>query len=235
MKLLRGNGPILTVGHRGAAALAPPNTVAAVEAALALDVDFVELDVLAGPRSSLLIGHSHRELEAEPEPAAPEDVFSLLESSPSTGLLVDVKGAGFEDRLVESLRRHGLVERALACTYKLSTLQELRRLEPRLARSRTYPPSRLYLRGRRTKIPLGGPAWYPMGLALPYRLRRLLGDAGATALTLRHTLVTRRVVDRAHALGAAVFVWTVNDPALVRRLDALGVDGVITDDPRIVA
>lgn len=233
MKLLRGDGPILCVGHRGAAALAPPNTVAAVEAALALDVDFVELDVLAGPRSSLLIGHSHRELEAEP--AAPEDVFSLLESSPSTGVLVDVKGAGFEDRLVESLRRHGLVERAVVCTNKLSTLQELRRLEPRLTRSRTYPPSRLYLWGRRTRIPLGGPAWFPMRLMLPYRLGGLLGDAGATALTLRHTLVTRRVVERAHALGAAVFVWTVNDPALVRRLDSLGVDGVITDDPRIVS
>jgi glycerophosphoryl diester phosphodiesterase len=231
VKLLRGSGPILRIGHRGAAALAPPNTVAAVEAALALDADLVELDVLAGPRSSLLIGHSHGELEAEP--ANPDDVFSVLAGSPRTGLLVDVKGAGFEDRLVASLRRHGLVERAVACTYRLSTLQELRRLEPRLARSRTYPPSRLYLWGRRTSLPLGGPAWLPMRLALPYLAARLLGDAGAIAMTLRHSLVTRAVVERCHSLGAAIFVWTVNDPALLQELDALGVDGVITDDPRI--
>jgi len=32
-----------------------------------------------------------------------------------------------------------------------------------------------------------------------------------------------------------VYVWTVNSGDLVRRLDALGVDGVITDDPRVFA
>jgi glycerophosphoryl diester phosphodiesterase len=45
--------------------------------------------------------------------------------------------------------------------------------------------------------------------------------------------VTRSVVERCHDLGAAVFAWTVNDPALVARLDGLGVDGVITDDPSV--
>ncbi len=92
VSLLRGNGPLLRIGHRGAAALAPANTIAAVEAALALGVDMVELDVLGRPDRTLVLGHSHRELETEP--AALEDVFAFLrEQSPETGLLADVKGS----------------------------------------------------------------------------------------------------------------------------------------------
>ena len=49
MNLLRGDGPVLRIGHRGAAALAPPNTIAAVEAALAHGVDMIELDVFGRP------------------------------------------------------------------------------------------------------------------------------------------------------------------------------------------
>jgi glycerophosphoryl diester phosphodiesterase len=45
--------------------------------------------------------------------------------------------------------------------------------------------------------------------------------------------VSRGVVERCHELGVAVLVWTVNDRSLFHELDALGVDGVISDDPRI--
>jgi glycerophosphoryl diester phosphodiesterase len=38
-------------------------------------------------------------------------------------------------------------------------------------------------------------------------------------------------VRRAHARGAPVVVWTANDPATVRRLAALEVDAIVTDDP----
>ena len=45
------------------------------------------------------------------------------------------------------------------------------------------------------------------------------------------TVVTRRFVDRAHAAGLLVHVWTVNEPAHMRELAALGVDGIVTDHP----
>jgi glycerophosphoryl diester phosphodiesterase len=54
-------------------------------------------------------------------------------------------------------------------------------------------------------------------------------------MTLNHRVVTRAAVERCHELGVAVFTWTVNDAETVRRLDELGVDGVITDDPRVLA
>lgn len=232
MNLLRGEGPVLRIGHRGAAALAPPNTIQAVEAALEQGVELVELDVFGRPDKTLVLGHSRKELGEEP--VTLEDVFAFLaESAPDVGLVADLKGAGWEQELVQALRRHGLVERAVASTSDVRSLQVLRRIEPRLARSRTYPRGRLFFGRRRTSIPVTGPVLAAMRLALPYRIAGLSDEVGASAMTLKHQVVSRSAVDRCHELGIAVLVWTVNDRALFRRLDALGVDGVISDDPRI--
>ncbi len=45
----------------------------------------------------------------------------------------------------------------------------------------------------------------------------------------RVTVVDRRTVEAAHEHGLQVHVWTVNDPADMRRLLDLGVDGIVTD------
>jgi glycerophosphoryl diester phosphodiesterase len=50
---------------------------------------------------------------------------------------------------------------------------------------------------------------------------------------LHFSVVSRAVVERAHAFGASVFVWTVDDESLLDQMLAAGVDGVITNDPRI--
>jgi glycerophosphoryl diester phosphodiesterase len=233
VNLLRGDGPVLRIGHRGAAALAPANTIAAVEAALEHGVDHVELDVFAGRNGQLVLGHSRNELADEP--VAFDDMLAFLaERSPGTGVLTDLKFAGRERAFVETLRAHGFVGRALACTSQVSTLQSLRRLEPELARSRTYPRGRVYLGGHRTFIHASGPVQWAMRAALPYRARGLVEETGASAMTLNHRVVTRATVEGCHELGVAVFAWTVNDSDRAQRLDELGVDGVITDDPRIL-
>ena len=48
---------------------------------------------------------------------------------------------------------------------------------------------------------------------------------------LHHAVVSAASVERAHGVGAAVWAWTVDDPAELTRLDAAGVDAVITNDP----
>jgi glycerophosphoryl diester phosphodiesterase len=72
--------------------------------------------------------------------------------------------------------------------------------------------------------------------ALRRRLPRLIGGwlerAGAAAAVLHHALVSPAAVERCHARGAAVWVWTVNDAQTAARLADWGADAIITDDPR---
>ena len=58
---------------------------------------------------------------------------------------------------------------------------------------------------------------------------------GASAATLNWAVVSPAVISVCHGLGAAVYVWTVNDRALARTLVESDIDGIITDDPGIFA
>lgn len=213
MNLLRDGGRLLRIGHRGAAALEPANTLPSLKAALAAGVDMVEIDVLA-IEDKLVLTHSARELA----PGAPtlDEALDVLRGHP---VLVDVKGRGFERELVDALRRHHAVAHALASTTDLQVLRELRQLEPSLTRSLTYPRHRARAAVLQPLAPL--------------RVPRLVARAGAAAATLHHRVISRTLVNRCHARGVAVLAWTVNDVALVATLDRLGVDGVITDNPGV--
>jgi glycerophosphoryl diester phosphodiesterase len=70
---------------------------------------------------------------------------------------------------------------------------------------------------------------------LPLRLPRWLRAVDARAATLNWAVVTPAVVAACHAAGAAVYVWTVNERELVGTLVKSDVDGIITDDPRLLA
>ena len=52
---------------------------------------------------------------------------------------------------------------------------------------------------------------------------------------MHHSIVTDASVRAAHARGAAVVTWTVDDPAELARVDEAGVDAVVTNDPRLFA
>jgi glycerophosphoryl diester phosphodiesterase len=61
----------------------------------------------------------------------------------------------------------------------------------------------------------------------------MIARAGAGALMLQHRLATRAAIARMQARGIPVLAWTVDEPDELERLVAAGVDGVITNDPRI--
>jgi glycerophosphoryl diester phosphodiesterase len=50
---------------------------------------------------------------------------------------------------------------------------------------------------------------------------------------LHFSVLSRPAVARCHELGITVLAWTVDDPGLLERVLALGVDGVVSNDPRI--
>ncbi len=54
---------------------------------------------------------------------------------------------------------------------------------------------------------------------------------GATALALHHRLARKQLVDKANLLGWGVAVWTVDDAAWIERARSIGVDALITNNP----
>jgi glycerophosphoryl diester phosphodiesterase len=254
--LERRDGRPLRIGHRGAAALAPENTLASFRAALAHGVDLVEFDVFELRSGDLVVAHSNdlhevshgthegavRDLsvaelkEVSPElPTFEEALAFFVDEAPALGLHLDLKVRGRERDVLAALRLLGLRERSILSTFHVRSVRALAALDPALPRALSIPREV----GRITESGRGAPL-ARAGLAvlrrrLPLLVPRLLAFSQANALSLHHTLVTERAVRRAHDRGAPVIAWTVDDPADLARVDAAGVDAVVTNDPTMFA
>jgi glycerophosphoryl diester phosphodiesterase len=228
------------IGHKGADHIAPGNTPASFDAALAEGVDMIEFDVLPeDPQrpgdTRLLLAHdfTHDLAAATTLDAGlahlAEDRFAAVE------LDLDLKLPGYEDRVVAALRAHGLVKRTLVSTLYMRSLVRLRELEPGLRLGWSVP--------RLRKDPLRSPLTAVPAYALLLRARRRLPaiarahiEAGRCDAVMAHwRLVTRRLVRAIGEAGGELYVWTVDDAQQIRSLEAMGVTGVITNDPRLFA
>jgi glycerophosphoryl diester phosphodiesterase len=243
---------VIRVGHKGAAALEPENTLRSISRALELGVDMVEVDVVSladgtlvlahsddlheishGAASGRVTGESLAELrEVAPDLPTLDEALALLAGS-SADVQLDVKAPGYERLLVEAVRRHALAERTLVSSCYPEVLRLAGELEPALRRGLTYPFDRRGISGRRFLRPAVWAALHGLRAALPRRIAGLLARADASVATLQYSVISAAVVRRCHDAGAQVLAWTVDDPVLYARLAALGVDGVITNDPRI--
>jgi glycerophosphoryl diester phosphodiesterase len=228
--LSRRDGRMLRIGHRGAAALAPENTIESLRLALELGCDLVEFDV-HDVDGALVLAHDQ---PAGPVPGLPtlDEALDFLAGT-EAGVHLDLKARGAEEAVAGALRGHGLVERTVVSSFRPETLRALAGVEPGVRLGLTYPEDRRGLGQRRAVAPLVRPALAAMRAMLPRRIPRLLAGAGASAAMLHFAVVSVAAVRRCHALGAPVLVWTVDERAWVPRLDAMGVDGVITNDPGI--
>ena len=138
MSELTRAAPLRRVGHKGADLIAPGNTRASFDAALAAGVDMIEFDVLPRP----LAGRRHDAARARARPRAParrRDRRSRRASPTSppsrsarVELDVDLKLPGYEERSSTRCAPHGLVERALVSSQYMRSLVAIRALEPRL-------------------------------------------------------------------------------------------------------
>lgn len=231
LRLLRGDGPPIRIGHRGAAALAPENTLESLRAAIAEGCDYVEFDVLSDPQGSLVLAHSAHEL---PDDVASFDDALALLAAEHVGAHVDLKQRGLEQAVAVALRKHDLLGRSLVSSLDWAALRDLRRHEPALRVGLSYPEDRYGLSGRRTFAPLLAGGLAAMKRALPRVIGRWLDRAAASAAVVHRQLVTPSLIGACHRRGAAVWAWTVNDPEEAGRLVEWGADAIISDDPRIL-
>ena len=225
------------VGHKGAAAIAPGNTLEGFDAALACGVDMIEFDVLSAHvdgTGRLLIAHDHEDLRTHAELSF-EQALEHLSGAAFAGvqLDVDIKLPGYELRVAQTLRDFGLVGRSLASSMVTTGLDRIRAAEPALRLGWSVPRVRRdYTTDALTAIPafalLSG-----YRAALPRRVRTAL-QAGRFDAIMAHWRVVSPALVRAVADGGGeLYVWTVDDAARIEQLSAMGVDGIITNDPRL--
>ena len=256
IELRRGEHGVLRVGHRGAATLAPENTLASFRAAIEVGVDLIEFDVLDLPRGPLIIAHSNhldeishggakgrvrghslaslREI-APDVPTLDDALAFFVDEAPEIGLHVDLKLTTRLDELAAALCRHGLEARTVVSGVHVPSLRAVARAAPTIRIGITYPEDRLSISRKPYLWPIVSLGLASMRASVPLRLPRLARRAGATAVMLQHRLVTEASVRSAHAAGLPVLAWTVDDAAEIDRVVAAGVDGVISNDPRLFA
>ena len=246
--LLRTRGP-LVIAHRGASVEAPETTMAAFERAVALGADAIELDVRVTADDDVVVLHDPTLLRTTGISGAVEamttravhdadagSTFSpdggrsfpfrernvrvpllaeVLEAFPHTPLLVEVKTVRAMQALEKLVRRHGAAGRVVPASEHHGALTSFR-ADPFHCGASRRDIARLYF-GALVGAPLPRRGHYGL-LAVPYRWRGL-------------EVPTRGFIRAAHRLGAAVHVWTVDDPAEARRLWERGVSGIVTNDP----
>jgi glycerophosphoryl diester phosphodiesterase len=236
----RRRGAVRRVGHKGAHLIAPGNTRASFDAAVAHGVDMIEFDVLPTDwrqpaTCDLVLAHDYTEDLERAESF--EDGLAYL-ATPAFAAIefdLDVKVPGFEARVVDALRRHGLLERTLISTQYMRSLVVIRALEPKLRLGWSVPRvKRDYTRSRLYVLP---------ALGILQVMRRRLPDVAAghlragrcDAVMAHWRLVIPARVESVAAAGGHLYVWTVDEAPRIRELKTLGVTGVITNDPRLFA
>ncbi len=215
------------IGHRGAAAVAPENTLASLAAAVAAGAELVEFDVGAG----LVLAHSGHEVPEQPLSLG--EALAFLRSE-NVGAHIDLKEVGIEESIVAAIREHELSASVVVSTVSARSLRRIAAIAPELERAITYPHDRHGISGFAWPKSLTRAGAGALRAAMPLRVPPLLRIARASVLSLHHALASSATITASHRLGAPVFVWTVNEPELVERLAARGVDAIVSDNPEMV-
>jgi len=209
------------IGHGGASALAPANTLASFELAHEVGVDMVEFDV-RGWRGELVLAHTllHARRAANLRLHDALAHFAARRFA-DVELNVDVKHVGCEAALLAELARSNLLGRALISSQVPEVLDRVRALDPRV----------------RTGISIGGRLARLSRRWDGWRAQVLNGLAARRwdALMAQHRLVDAGLLADVEGRGGRLYAWTVNERPAIESLRGLGVHGITTADPRLFA
>jgi len=237
----QGERHMIVIAHRGAGRLAPENTLAAYRKGIALGVDYMEVDVQTTRDGRLVCSHDAavdrrtngtgriREMTAEqvraldagsksgPEYAGEkipffEEVLALCRGH--VGIYLDCKDAAPE-QVVREVVAQGMADHVIVNVYRISQAREFRRLKPALP------------------VMMGPGQWVTMkGFAA-----MLTRDLDIAYLDGHVREWTTEAVEEAHQAGAKVWLDIMGDMETeegMRRIIAMGVDGMQTDRPDLL-
>jgi glycerophosphoryl diester phosphodiesterase len=212
---------ILLLGHRGARLYAPENTPSAFDLALHHGADGFEFDVRCTRDRHTIICHDpklnklairrqtlrrlHESCKAVDERAPSLD--EVLDRYKDVFLNIEVKVRGIEVMVAQAIKRVR-PRRYFISSFLPGVVRKLHQVDPSLALG-ALAQTRWQLH-RWPKL--------PVEYVVPH-----------------YHLLSDRLVEKIHASGRKVVTWTVNDPRKMLRAAKLGVDGIISDDTRLLA
>ena len=226
---------VAVIAHRGAAGRAPENTIAAVRAAIEDGADWIEIDVQESSDGEVIVVHDsdlmklagvdRKIWEMSLEELKRIDIGSwfgktfsaeriptlsevLDEVRGKAHLLIELKYYGHDQHLEEGVIRAvedaGMVEEVAFMSLKRAGIEKLQKLRPD----------------------------WKAGLLLSKTIGSL-SSLDVEFLAVNMGTTGPGFIRRAHAADKELFVWTVNDQVSMTRMMSLGVDGVITDEPKM--
>ncbi|MDZ7631025.1 MAG: glycerophosphodiester phosphodiesterase family protein [Gemmatimonadaceae bacterium] len=246
MSLLLHPGSPLVIGHRGAAAVRPENTLPSFQHALALGVDAVEFDVRVTGDGVAVVHHDASTLRTCGEHLLIDRVSigalrrldaaatfggdwrasrqtpiplldEVLELTRGVPVIIECKTVDAAPAVIDALSSHGAAERALVGSFLHGAMRYVRAAALPSGASRRDMLAML-LRG-----------------VVRYRPRRLPFAAMCIPeVSSGVTLPLERFAAWGRAIGVPVHVWTVNAAADAMRLWDAGVTGILSDDPEAI-
>ena len=217
---------MVRIGHRGAAGHAPENTIQAIEKAIALNADFVELDVRRSLDGHLVIIHDAgvdrttdghgavaeltlaelRRLTIANELRIPTLREALKAAAGCVGLLLELKTEGLAEQIWTELRTSSITGVVIYASFFHAELLRIRETNP----------------GAQTMALLEAVPVHPTAFAI---------DAQVTHVGLAFGCLSPSFVQALHQADLQVYTYTVNEPVDISRARGMGVDGIISDFP----
>ena len=222
---------ILIIGHKGASAIAPENTLKAFKKAIELKADLIEFDIHKTKDDEIVIIHDPDTLSTtgvqglikdmtleeikELNAGEGEKIPTLLElikvAKEKVGLQIEIKSSGLLEKLIKLLKEENLVNTSIVSCFAFNELVKLKNLDPKIQLGLLLPADLVRVRQIKRKI-----------------LKAV--DNKFYAIHPHYNIADKEIVDFAHNNNLKVNVWTVNDKDVMERLIGIGVDGIITDD-----
>ena len=218
---------MLRIGHRGARAYAPENTLTSFKKALEIGVDAVELDVRKTKDNQLVVIHDAdvkrttdgeglvSELtlkEIKSFSAEGEKILTLDETleflDKKVKVFVELKETGVEEQVLSIVHKKGLEKNVVIISFLEDALKKVRELDSDIETGLIYATHK-----------------NPLKAAL---------DLKANYLFALYRFTHTANVEKAHECGLKVVVWTINKPEEVAEYAKKGVDGIACDKPDIL-
>jgi len=226
---------MICLAHRGASGHEPENTLLAIQKALELGAEWIEIDVYP-VEDELVVTHDDtlerctngtgsvfecslnylRSLDAGKGQKIPflREVLDTIGNQ--ANLNIELKWIDTAEKTVklieEYIRDHGWAyERFLVSSLFLDEIKKVKSLQPKIMTAPVF---------------LGPP---------PDKFEQIAKDMDAASLTMDADYINKETVEKAHGVGLKVFVFTINTIDAVEKMKKLGADGIFTNYPELLS